>query len=257
MRTHPRRARMTTLPIAAAIALVMGGCGKSDSSSKQAAAPDSTQQHAPPTENPLSSGTSSQEHAAPTQNPLSSGTTTQAPTPEPASSAFPNGTKALEGGTRIDADGVSFVVPEGWEREVVTSSMRAAQYKVPASKADGEEGTFVVFRGIGGSPEENIQRWISQITEKPSPPQRATIDAGNGLTIHTVQMTGTYTVGTMMGGSGSPEPDTMFLGAVITGGPGQFPVFLRLTGPRTTVEPRLDEWNAVLASVKPMGPAAQ
>jgi hypothetical protein len=172
--------------------------------------------------------------------------------PTPTTTALPSGTEALADGTRIDADGISFVVPESWEREAVTSSMRAAQYKVPAT-GEGEEATFVVFRGIGGSPEENINRWIGQLTDKPSPPERSTLDAGNGLTIHTVKMVGTYTVGTMMGGSGNPEPDTMFLGAVITGGPGQFPVFLRLTGPRTTVEPRVEEWNAVLASAQPVG----
>ena len=238
MRTHPRRSCLLTVPLLASLALVvggLGGCGKSNDGSEQAAAP------AP---------SATQPHAAPTQNPLTSGTTTPppAPTPTPASTALAADAKALDGGTRIDADGISFVVPEEWEREVVTSSMRAAQYKVPASKGEGMEGTFVVFRGIGGSPEDNIERWIGQITEKATPPERATVDIGNGLTLHTIKMVGTYSVGTMMGGSGNPEPDTMFLGAVITGGPGPTPVFLRLTGPRTTVEPRVGEWNAVLAS---------
>lgn len=252
MRAHRTIRCMRTFATIGALGLFLGGCGKSEEggSTTQKTA-SAGQQHAAPTQNPLTSGTTSGAMGSSTPTGSGSGA---APAPGsaavPASEALASDSSLLEGGTRIDADGVSFVVPSGWQRETVSSSMRAAQYRIPA-KGEGEEATFVVFRGIGGSPEENIQRWIGQLTDKPAAPERATVDIGHGLTVHTVKMTGTYTVGTMMGGSGNPEPDTMFLGAVITGGPSDLPVFFRVTGPRTSVEPRLEEWNAVLASVLP------
>ncbi len=128
--------------------------------------------------------------------------------------------------------------------------MRAAQFRVPPPEGDGPDATLVVFQNIGGSAEDNIVRWIGQVVDKPEPPVRDSFETGDGLTVSTVEMRGTYSVGSMMGGSGEPEPDSMFLGAVVTGNDDRFPVFLRLVGPRQTIEPQLDRWNELLESIE-------
>ena len=156
-------------------------------------------------------------------------------------------------GTTLFVSGVAMDVDAGWAAEEVSSSMRAAQFRMPAPEgSDAGDATLAVFRNIGGEPEANIARWVGQIADQTSPPERETIDAGGGLTVYTLAVVGTYTVGPMMGGTGEPMPDTMLLGAVITGA-GDRPIFIKATGPRATLELWREAWDAMLGSVRREG----
>ena len=223
MRTD-RRFTCTLAGIIVAGALLSSGCGAESERNERRASPGTPAPLPAPTENPLTSDAA-------------------------RGIAASVGDEGSPGSTRVEVDGVAFTVPGAWVREAATSTMRAAQYLIRAPEGvDAGPASFVVFRRIGGTAEANILRWIGQITDKPEPPRRDRTRSGDGLVISTVRMTGTYSVGPMMGGTGHPEPDTMFLGAVIEGA-GDYPVFFRLTGPRATVERHLAAWDGVLASV--------
>src|SRR6266404_2072893 len=61
-----------------------------------------------------------------------------------------------------------FKTPGGWLSETPSSSMRVAQYRLPAAEGDSEAASLVVYYfgpGQGGSVEANLDRWISQILQ--------------------------------------------------------------------------------------------
>lgn len=233
MKPHPTLARTFGAALLGALTLAAGCDSESD-----------TQQVSTPSLDP---------GQTPTQNPLAGNQSARDPhAGVPGFGAPPSaGATATPDGKGIIVHGVAITPPESWQKQGTTSSMRAAQYRLPpAEGAPPIDATLVVFQGIGGSAEDNIQRWIGQVVDKTEAPTRETIQTEDGLTIATIEMKGTYSVGSMMGGSGNPEPDSIFLGAVITGAEEAFPVFLRLVGPRATIEPRLEEWNALIESVE-------
>src|SRR6266550_4703098 len=58
---------------------------------------------------------------------------------------------------------LKYKVPDGWVVEHPTSSMRAAQYRLPKAEADTEDAILVLYyfgQGQGGSAAANIDRWI-------------------------------------------------------------------------------------------------
>jgi len=152
-------------------------------------------------------------------------------------------TIAAEGSFR--AAGLTFSVPEGWVPQTPSSSMRAAQFAMPSGEEGVDDAILAVFASIGGTVEQNITRWIDQVSNPENPAARDTREVGS-LTVHTVVVTGTFSAG-MMSGGGAPAPGTTLLGAVITGGPGG-PVFLKATGPKEAIENNFGAWEALISS---------
>src|SRR5437879_9333554 len=78
--------------------------------------------------------------------------------------------------------------------------MRAAPYKLPKAEGDREDSSLVLYyfgATQGGSPQANIDRWISQIQQ---PDGSASKDKAktetstiNGLKVTAVDVAGTYT----------------------------------------------------------------
>src|SRR5581483_8876695 len=62
--------------------------------------------------------------------------------------------------------------PASWVKEAPTSRMRYAQFKIPAAKGDKDDGELVIFKGLGGSANDNIKRWKEQFI----PPAGKSID---------------------------------------------------------------------------------
>lgn len=90
---------------------------------------------------------------------------------------------------------LKFKVPDGWVTEKPSSSMRAAQYKLPKVAGDSEDASLVLYffgTGQGGSVSDNIDRWVSQIEQ---PKEKAKIETitVNGMKVTTVDVSGTYT----------------------------------------------------------------
>ncbi len=132
--------------------------------------------------------------------------------------------------------------------------MRAATYKVPAAAGDAEDGECAVFffgPGQGGGVDANIDRWVGQF-EQPdgrnssevAKRQRQTV---GGVSVTTVDLTGTYSGGMVAGGSGK-NAGYRLLGAIAEGP--QAGVFFKLTGPVRTVGAAEAEFQGMLKSLR-------
>jgi hypothetical protein len=161
--------------------------------------------------------------------------------------AKPAGPGASDEAGVLKVGGVSMTVPKSWVKEQPSSGMRAAQYKIPDPADDKKpSGIVAYFTNIGGTVDDNINRWVGQISEPAAPPERKEFAAAGALKVFTVSVTGTFT-DTMRGGG--PAKDTTLLGAVITGGP-QGPLFIKATGPKDVMAKQVEAWEKMLKEAK-------
>lgn len=158
--------------------------------------------------------------------------------------------------TATSAGGIQWTAPPRWKIGP-QRSMRAATYLVPQAGGESEDGECAVFffgPGQGGSVGANIDRWIGQFEQpdsKPSAPlAKRKKEIINGLSVTSVDLTGTYTGGGPMmgqGGQGS-KPGYRLLGAIIEGPQGV--VFFKLTGGTKTLAVAQGEFQALLKSLR-------
>lgn len=149
----------------------------------------------------------------------------------------PQNSSAPQGATGT----LSYKAAEGWVVEKPSSSMRAAQYKLPRASGDAEDASLVLYyfgQGQGGATQANIDRWVNQIQQPDgsSSKERAKSQTltVNGLQVTTVDVTGTYSA-EMSPGSGdfTSKPNYRLRAAVVETPKGSY--FAKLTGPEKTV----------------------
>lgn len=157
--------------------------------------------------------------------------------------------------TRSEAANLRFSVPADWPRVPAPSDMRAAQFRVPRTGGDTEDGELVLFffgKGQGGSAEQNVDRWTSQFTLPDGKPAKdaavVTIRTVNGLKETAVDVAGTYKPAPMGGAGGVVKPGWRLLAAAVEGTNG--PWFWRLTGPEATVAGAKPQFDALLSSLE-------
>lgn len=185
-------------------------------------------------------------HGAPAPSAADSGSASQAPT-----SALPSAPQAAGPGS---AGGIKWAAPKGWSLGP-ERSMRAATYMIPAAGGDPEGGECAVFffgPGQGGGVQANIDRWIGQFEQPDGRPSaelaKQNKEVINGMTVTTVDLTGTFAGGgPMMGGSASKKTGYRMLGAIVEGPQGA--VFFKFTGPAATVAASQDDFRALLKSL--------
>ncbi len=68
----------------------------------------------------------------------------------------------------VKAKDLTLRIPESWKQQRPTSSMRLAQFEIPAVKGDKEPGelVFFYFPGGAGGVKANLERWIHQFEAK-------------------------------------------------------------------------------------------
>ena len=159
------------------------------------------------------------------------------------------------GGNAINAGGLTWTVPQGWEVGG-ERPMRAATYSVPAAKGDAEAGECAVYyfgQGQGGDIQSNLQRWIGQF-EQPGGKSSADVAKTaektiNNLHVTTIELAGTYLASAgPMATKQVNKPGFMLLGAIIEGPQGN--VFFKFTGPKQTVTATQKEFQSLIGSVK-------
>ena len=232
-----------SLACTSALLLALASCGESGESAETAQAPSGGEARSPfdvtPPSTPPGPPPSTATNAAPDASPTAPSQT--------ATSEDGTPTAPAQTGDTFRAGGITFTIPDGWESRTPRSSMRAAELAIPSGDGGDEDAVLAVFAGIRGTVEQNITRWIGQVSNPTATPYRETRTVGS-LTIYTVMITGTFSTGPMMGG-GAPSAGTTVLGAVVTGGPGG-DVHLKLTGPASVISSNLDGWEALLKSAK-------
>jgi hypothetical protein len=139
-------------------------------------------------------------------------------------------------------------VPKAWEPQVPGSSMRAAQYRVPAAAgaSDGELIVFYFGKGQGGTVQANVERWASQFA---TPEGKAVAPllsrfTTNGLAVTTVELSGSYARGVGTGPQGTARPDQTLLVAVIEAPEGN--ITIQLHGDAKTVAAHRKGFDAMV-----------
>ena len=139
---------------------------------------------------------------------------------------------------------------ESWSRETPSSSMRVAQYKIDYIKGSGQ---LVVFSGIGGSPDENIERWYKQFKSE-SNLSIAEIASKweivkEELNIKFVHFKGTYLKSDMRMNSVTEElKDYALLAAIISGA--NEPYYFKMTGPSSLIKSQISLFESFINSIQ-------
>ncbi|MCI0568251.1 MAG: hypothetical protein L0Z52_08705 [Acidobacteria bacterium] len=149
--------------------------------------------------------------------------------------------------------GLIWTVPSSWIEEPPASSMRKAQYSLPAAPGDPEPGQCAVFYfgvGQGGDIQANVDRWAAQFVDAAGGHPAPTVTQGTvaGRKVMKVTTEGTYTPSPMMGGDMTPKPGQKLLGAIVEGPDSNW--FFKCTGPKKTVELHREEFDALIGSVR-------
>lgn len=195
------------------------------------------------------------------------------PAPQPAPSPSERPSSENEPVTTPDADASSvtpdgaapnapgpttmhFTAPDGWITEEPSSSMRAAQYVLPADTEGVDDATLVVFyfgRGGAGAVEANLTRWYGQFAQADG---SATVDSAqrsettiNGMRTTLVAVTGTYVAETRPGsGQRVNKPGYSMLAAIMESNHG--PYFIKLVGPEAVVTAWEESYHEFLNNVR-------
>lgn len=140
---------------------------------------------------------------------------------------------------------LKFTAPQGWQPRDPSSTMRVAEFVLPARDAGKANAELVIyyFGGTGGSVDANIQRWLGQMQQ---PDGKTTADIAvrdsktiNGLKVSLLDVTGTYVAEVRPGATEKHNsPGYRMRTAVIETARG--PYYLKLVGPSETIA----SWNA-------------
>lgn len=152
--------------------------------------------------------------------------------------------------TKIEIGGLTMDKPVVWVWTRPTQSMRTLQYAVPAvdTNAPAAELTFSMFTGTDGGPlASNLDRWASffRTEDGSQAPHVRTEFEVNGRKVAKQESEGSY-VGMM--GQAAPRPGYAQFGAIIDAGDRR--IFIKLVGPKATVESNRAQFDAMLKSVR-------
>jgi len=154
----------------------------------------------------------------------------------------------------LELDDLKAPVPKSWREEPATTTMRFAQFRLPGG-LDAGDAEVVVFKGLGGSAEDNVKRWKGQFI----PPKGKKIDdvasvrelkvAGHPATY--LDVTGTYLDGgPMVPAEKKVKRDNHRMLAVHLEGPRNlYHVLLR--GPAATVAEYKEGFDDWLKGLRP------
>lgn len=145
---------------------------------------------------------------------------------------------------KLVIQGFASTVPGSWTPSQPSSTMRVAQFSLPAAGgADvGELAAYFFPTGQGGSHQANIERWASQFTGadgKPVTPKISTSKSGD-TEVTVVELQGTYARGVGMGPAGEAKSDQTLMVAMVETTIGR--ITLQMYGPSKTLSAQRDSF---------------
>ena len=149
------------------------------------------------------------------------------------------------------AAGLRWSPPAGWTT-AASRPMRAATYTVTppgGDRAAAECAIYFFGTGQGGTVDANIARWKGQFRDPDGKPAAARVATrtAHGLTITTVDVTGTYSgMGGPMAAGHAAVEGYRLLGAIVEGPQGN--VFVKFTGPAKTIADNQRKFEQLLGS---------
>jgi len=149
---------------------------------------------------------------------------------------------------------VHFETPPEWRQVNVDSPMRVAQFVVPRSDGDSEDGELIVFYfgNEGGSVEANLERWTNQMIQSDGRPSSdvatTTSFEVRGLPVTVLDVPGIFGAEVQPGSGMRYFKRGFRLKAAVvetTNGP----YFFKMTGPGRTVERWDSAFTTLLESI--------
>lgn len=173
--------------------------------------------------------------AAPAAAPLAPPVAPVAEAPAPAAAPALAAAPAAPG--QLTVQGFAASVPAGWVPAQPSSSMRVAQFSLPAllGGEGAEVAAFFFPTGQGGSHEANIERWASQFAGpdgKPGKPELSVRKLADSE-VSLVELKGTYARGVGMGPTGDAKPGQTLMIAMVETAAGR--ITLQMYGPSKAV----------------------
>lgn len=157
-------------------------------------------------------------------------------------------------GQPVTLAGVTYTPPTAWN-DLGPTSMRKGNYAFGPVEGESDSATMLVFyfgQDGGGGVEDNIQRWLGQMSLPESGDilaaakrQTLTVD---GMTLHTVEVAGIYASGGMMGSPAVPKEHYVMTACVLEAPQGN--LFFKLTGPEKTAAAMSRQFKAMVMAAK-------
>ena len=142
------------------------------------------------------------------------------------------------------------VVPDAWMRENPSNSMRLAQFNISDKFKRCE---LIVFSGIGGSVDANLNRWLGQFLD--SDKKRMTdYSTVRNEKIHELEITFAYTAGIYlksgMGNRGPTveKPNYGLLAAIVRATNETY--YFKCTGPKKTLDNYINSFETFIRSLE-------
>lgn len=152
----------------------------------------------------------------------------------------------------IEFLGLKAELPAGWVERQTTSSMRIAQYLVPATN-EGEDAQFIVFyfgQGQGGSVDDNIARWQSQFSSPDGALVTPTVETlvVEGMSVTIAELTGNYARNVGISQTGKALLGQTLIAAIVETPRGN--LYAQLHGPASAVSVQRDAYLAFINSIR-------
>jgi hypothetical protein len=144
---------------------------------------------------------------------------------------------------RVKVGEYSVAFPAGWENEKPMSEMRLLQAKLPKVPGDEQDALLTVF-SLGGSVQENFDRWEKQFTNPEVKKQELRTTGNDPATI--IEIQGTFAGMGPKGESMPAQENQKMLGGIIVVGMAQFQ--FKLTGPVNTINANKDAFVKMIES---------
>jgi hypothetical protein len=136
-----------------------------------------------------------------------------------------------------------FRPPAEWVSQRVTAQFRAYQFLLPHAEGDAQDGVLTVSQPIGGTVEQNIERWRGGDFEG-APEARTESLEVSGMDVTLVWIEGTFLDKPFpQSPDKTPRPGYKLLAAIVQAPEGQS--FFKAWGPKAT----MDRWEADFAGM--------
>ncbi len=151
----------------------------------------------------------------------------------------------------LEVGAIAVKPPDSWKVEVPTSSMRKAQMKAPGSAGAAELVVFYFGPQGAGSPQENIDRWVSQFTTTEGAQVEdveLTKIVINEHEVTRVEVAGQYSNSMpMQGQAPATVADQRLIAAIVSTASG--PYYVKFLGPNATVVANREAFDGMLGSM--------
>jgi hypothetical protein len=137
-------------------------------------------------------------------------------------------------------------VPDSWMGIRPTSSMRLMEFRLGLVTDDA---TLAIFKNIGGSIDDNLERWSSQFGYLLSDSEvNIRAENINGMQVSIISIIGTYTNRMAFSKPTQPKPNYRLLGAIADTPDGLY--YFKLTGPNTVITGKIEEFTRFIKSLR-------